>query len=191
MYVGTWHWFITAILQANRGLRNCQWTSTMNLSSPFDPFLLKKSYQAMDDEVLTLRGQKVVIRPYILPHISKLTAEEIASLGGKEGIRRQQGFYIYRNKRLLAWGTWFRLMRQGDLSKLARVQVDLPNSLDDLWTLDIKKSTAIPPAELRQSLSAIIERIAEKSKQTWVYRGRKETSDTVCPYLESDESAKR
>ncbi len=146
---------------------------------PFDPFLLKKSYQAMDDEVLTLRGQKVVIRPYILPHISKLTAEEIASLGGKEGIRRQQGFYIYRNKRLLAWGTWFRLMRQGDLSKLARIQVDLPNSLDDLWTLDIKKSTAIPPAELRQSLSAIIERIAEKSKQTWVYRGRKETSDTV------------
>lgn len=144
---------------------------------PFDPFLLKKSYQAMDDEVLTLHGQKVVIRPYILPHISKLTKEEIASLGGKEGIRRQQGFYIYRNKRLLAWGTWFRLMRQGDLSKLARIQVDLPNSLDDFWTLDIKKSTAIPPSELRQSLTAIIEKIAEKSKRTWIYRGKKEVSD--------------
>lgn len=144
---------------------------------PFDPFLLKKSYQAMDDEVLTVHAQKVVIRPYILPHISKLTKEEIASLGGKEGIRRQQGFYIYRNKRLLAWGTWFRLMRQGDLSKLARIQVDLPNSLDDLWTLDIKKSTAIPPSELRQSLTAIIEKIAEKSKRTWIYRGKKEVSD--------------
>lgn len=147
--------------------------------APFDPFLLKKSYQAMDDEILTLHDQKIVIRPYILPHISKLTPAEIASLGGKEGIRRQQGFYIYRNKRLLAWGTWFRLMRQGDLSKLARIQVDIPNSLDDYWTLDIKKSTAIPPAELRRSLQAIIGKIAEKSKQTWVYRGKKEISDTT------------
>ena len=60
------------------------------------------------------------------------------------GLRKNQGFYTYRNKRLLVWGNWFRQMRQGDLSKLARVQVDIPNSLDDLWTLDIKKSTASP-----------------------------------------------
>lgn len=146
---------------------------------PFDPFISKKSYQAMDDEVLKVRGQKVVIRPYILPHLSKLTAKEIEALGGKDGLRRQQGFYIYRNKRLLIWGTWFRMMRQADLSKLARIQVDLPNSLDDLWTLDIKKSSAVPPAELRKSLEAVIAKIADKSKQTWAYRGKKEVSDSI------------
>ena len=142
-----------------------------------DPYLVNKSVQAMDDETIVVHGQKIVVRPYILPHVSKMTAEEINALGGKDGLRRRQGFYVYRNKRLLVWGTWFRMMRQGDLSKLARIQVDIPNTLDDLWTLDIKKSSALPPAEVRKNLEIIIERIAERSKRTWTFRGKKEVDD--------------
>ena len=133
----------------------------------------------MDEEIIVVRGQKVRVKPYILPHTSKLTQKELKELGGKDGLRKNQGFYVYRNKRLLVWGIWFRLMRQGDLSKLARVQVDIPNSLDDLWTLDIKKSVATPPEEVRRNLSVIIEKISEGSKRTWTYRGKKETSDNV------------
>ena len=143
-----------------------------------DPFLTEKSVQAMDDETLVIRGNKILVRPYILPHISKLTSDEIKMLGGKDGLRKQQGFYVYRNKRLLIWGTWFRMMRQGDLSKLARIRVDIPNTLDDLWTLDIKKSSALPPAEVRKNLEIIINQIAERSKRTWTFRGKKEVSDT-------------
>lgn len=146
--------------------------------APTDPFLTKKSTQIMDDETIIVRGKKVVIRPYILPHLSKLTEFEIGSLGGSDGLRRKQGFYVYRNKRLLVWGTWFRLIRQGDLSKLARVQVDIPNSLDDLWTLDIKKSTATPPEEVRKNLANVVDRITECSKRTWTFRGKKEVDDT-------------
>lgn len=144
-----------------------------------DPFLIKKSTQAMDTETLVIRGKRILVTPYILPHISKMTEEEKNQLGGKDGIRKRQGFYVYRNKRLLIWGTWFRMMRQGDLSKLARVMVDIPNDLDDLWTLDIKKSHAIPPAEVRNSLQTVIDRIADRSKRTWTFRGKKETSDSV------------
>ena len=114
-----------------------------------------------------------------MPHTSKLTQKELKALGGKDGLRKNQGFYVYRNKRLLVWGSWFRLMRQGDLSKLARVQVDIPNALDDLWTLDIKKSTATPPEDVRKNLAVIVERISEGSKRTWTYRGKKETSDSI------------
>lgn len=146
---------------------------------PQDPFLVKKSTQLMDDETILIRGAKVKVRPYILPHTSKLSQKELKELGGKDGLRKQQGFYVYRNKRLLVWGTWFRLMRQGDLSKLARVQVDIPNSLDDLWSLDIKKSAAVPPEEVRQNLAVIIEKISEGSKRTWTYRGKKETRDDI------------
>lgn len=147
--------------------------------APQDPFLIRKSTQLMDEETIVVRGEKVKVKPYILPHTSKLTKKELGALGGKEGLRKQQGFYVYRNKRLLIWGTWFRLMRQGNLSKLARVQVDIPNSLDDLWTLDIKKSTATPPEEVRKNLSVVIEKISEGSKRTWTYRGKKEVSDQV------------
>lgn len=146
---------------------------------PQDPFLLKKSTQLMDEETIIVRGAKVKVTPYILPHTSKLSQKELKALGGKDGLRKNQGFYVYRNKRLLVWGTWFRLMRQGDLSKLSRVQVDIPNSLDDLWTLDIKKSTATPPEEVKRNLSIIIEKISEGSKRTWTYRGKKETNDRV------------
>jgi len=146
---------------------------------PQDPFLIKKSTQLMDDEIIVIRGQKVVVSPYILPHTSRLTQKELKALGGKDGLRKNQGFYVYRNKRLLVWGNWFRLMRQGDLSKLARVRVDIPNSLDDLWTLDVKKSTATPPEEVKKNLAVIVGKISEGSKRTWTYRGKKETSDQI------------
>lgn len=144
-----------------------------------DPFLIRKNTQVMADEEFFIEDAKVVVRPYILPHISKLSSDEIDELGGKDGLRKSQGFYVYRNKRLLVWGTWFHMMRQGELSKLARIQVDIPNDLDNLWTLDIKKSTAVPPEIVRNQLKSIIERMAERSKQTWVFRGKKETNDSI------------
>lgn len=143
-----------------------------------DPFLVRKSTQVMDDEIITVRGSKVRIRPYVLPHISKLTNDDLNSLGGKEGLQKRQGFYVYRNKRLIIWGSWFRMMRKGELSKLARIQVDIPYVLDDLWTLDIRKSTAIPPADVRKNLLSVIEKIAERSKRTWTVRGKIETNDS-------------
>lgn len=164
-------------LMGEQGILKLKISINGEIIKPIDPFLTEHSDQPMDDETLIIKGSKIIVRPYILPHISKLTAEEIKMLGGEEGLRRQQGFYVYRNKRLLVWGTWFRMMRQGDLSKLARVRVDIPNTLDDLWTLDIKKSSALPPAEVRNHLQVIIDRIAERSKRTWTFRGKKEITD--------------
>ncbi|KZL93935.1 ATP-binding protein [Clostridium magnum] len=165
-------------LSGEQGLKKIDIFINNNNVKATDPFLAKKSIQLMDDESIIIREQSVIVRPYILPHTSKLSESEIKELGGKDGLRRKQGFYVYRNKRLLVWATWFRLMRQGELSKLARVQVDIPNSLDDLWALDIKKSTAIPPEEIRKNLGNIIEKISEGSKRTWTYRGKKETDDS-------------
>ena len=165
-------------LMGESGIRKLKLFINGEKVKTIDPFLTNKSVQAMDDETLIIQGHKILVRPYILPHISKLTSDEIKMLGGKDGLRKQQGFYVYRNKRLLVWGTWFRMMRQGDLSKLARIRVDIPNTLDDLWTLDIKKSSALPPAEVRKNLEIIINQIAERSKRTWTFRGKKEVSDT-------------
>lgn len=166
-------------LSGESGLKKLSIQINFEKIVPIDPFLTLKSVQAMDDETLIIKGKKISIRPYILPHISKMTSEEIKMLGGKEGLRKLQGFYVYRNKRLLVWGTWFRMMRQGEMSKLARIRVDIPNDLDDLWTLDIKKSSAIPPAEVRVNLKSVVDRLAEKSKRTWTYRGKKETDDSI------------
>ena len=151
------------------------------LLTAFDPFYVSKSSIIMDDEKIEIPGRegKVIIRPYLLPHPSKLSKEELERYGGKEGLRNLQGFYIYRNRRLITWGTWFKLIRMDEFTKLTRVRVDIPNSLDDLWTLDIKKSTAYPPEIVKTRLKQLVGIMSAGSRRTWTFRQRKEIKDGV------------
>lgn len=144
---------------------------------PRDPFLIGKSISFQDDEKFIIEGCPVYVSSFILPHVSKLTQQEKAAIGGNEGLTKDQGFYVYRNKRLLVWGTWFRMHRKDELSKLARIRVDIPNSLDHLWTLDIRKSSAIPPDVIKNNLARIVDRISEGSRKTWTFRGKREIGD--------------
>lgn len=147
----------------------------------FDPFFVAKSTVVMDDEKIEIPGRegKVVIRPYVLPHPSNMTKEELELYGGKDGLRNLQGFYIYRNKRLITWGTWFKLIRMDEFTKLTRVKVDIPNSLDDLWTLDIKKSTAYPPEIVKTRLKQLVGTMSFGSKRTWTFRQKREIKDGI------------
>lgn len=144
---------------------------------PKDPFLIGRSTVFQADEKFMIEGYPVHVSAYMLPHVSSLTKKEKAALGGVEGLTKNQGFYIYRNKRLIVWGTWFRMHRKDELSKLARIKVDVPNALDHLWTLDIRKSTAVPPDVIKKNLSRVVERISEGSKRAWTFRGKREISD--------------
>jgi hypothetical protein len=145
-----------------------------------DPFLTRnKATQLLPAQDFPLEGETVAVQAYILPHISRLTSSELELAGGEDGLRRNQGFYVYRNRRLISWGSWFRLVRQEELSKLARVQVDLSNRLDHLWKLDIKKSTTFPPEALRHGLKQIIGRITEGSRNVFVFRGKKASDNRI------------
>lgn len=166
-------------INGEAGLKKIHIKMNNTTVSGSDPFFISRNTQVMDEESLCIEDSIVTIRPYIIPHISRLSQKEIIELGGKDGLRKSQGFYVYRNKRLLIWGTWFRMLRKEELSKLARVQVDIPNELDQLWTIDIKKSTAIPPEIVRNSLKPLIEQLANKSKNTWEFRGKSETLESV------------
>lgn len=145
-----------------------------------DPFLAgHRSTQALPPEKIRIEGATVTLTPFILPHLSKMSATDLALAGGKDGLRRNQGFYVYRNRRLITYGTWFRLIRQEELTKLARVQVDIPNSLDHLWALDVKKSTAYPPEAARAGFRRVVERIAGTSRHVYQFRGRRTASDGI------------
>lgn len=143
-----------------------------------DPFGLQHpATQHLCREVVNVGGADVVIQPYILPHHSKVSAVEYEKLGGEDGHLRNQGFYIYRNRRLIISGTWFRLVRQSELTKLARVQVDIPNTLDHLWTLDVKKSFAAPPNVVRKELKRVINQITGRSERVYTHKGARTMQD--------------
>lgn len=140
--------------------------------SPMDPFLEEEGAIAGEEERLLIEGHRVLLRAYTLPHISRLTRAQIEKAGGEVGLRRQQGFYVYRQRRLIVWGTWFRLFRQEELTKLTRVRVDLPNALDHLWSLDIKKSAASPPAIIRDRLKGLVPTMVRPSQNANRFRGK-------------------
>jgi len=148
--------------------------------SAIDPFLsTHRSTQRLPQEELQVEGAVVTFRPFILPHLSKLTRDDLALAGGEDGLRRHQGFFVYRNRRLITSGTWFRLLRQEEMTKLARVQVDIPNSLDHLWALDVKKSAAHPPEVVRTGLKRVVDRIADTSRHVYRFRGRRAAPGSI------------
>ena len=104
-------------------------------------------------------------------------------VGGKDRLRSDQGFYVYRNKRLIIWGTWFRLERKDELNKLARVMVDIPNSLDYMWSIDIKKSTATLPDIIRRNMYNAVYESVLSSESVHTYRGRKEKKKDDIDYI--------
>lgn len=146
--------------------------------APFDPFGRRhKATQILPSEKIKVGDAEVHIQPYTLPHHSKVSVKEYEQLGGDDGYSRTQGFYVYRNQRLIIHGTWFRLVRQSELTKLARVQVDIPNTLDHLWTIDVKKSRAAPPEVVRKGLRQVIDHITGRSERVYTHRGTKIATD--------------
>ncbi|MBT5492180.1 ATP-binding protein [bacterium] len=144
---------------------------------PFDPFHSSHTAtQELSEETIQIENSKILIKPYILPHYTKISIQDYDYYAGEGGYLRNQGFYVYRNKRLLISGTWFRLIAQSEMYKLARIQIDLPNSLDDLWKIDVKKSNASPPSIIRERLKKIIEKIAGTSTRIYRARGHKSSS---------------
>jgi hypothetical protein len=144
---------------------------------PFDPFhSIHPATQELSEESIQIEDSKIFIKPYILPHYTKISVQDYNYYAGDGGYLKNQGFYVYRNKRLLISGTWFRLIAQSEMYKLARIQIDLPNSLDDLWKIDVKKSNASPPSIIRERLKKIIEKIAGTSTRVYRARGHKRSS---------------
>lgn len=153
--------------------------------SPFDPYNLNnKATQHLPLETVEFQGETIRVQPYILPHHSKTTKDEYERYEGEGGYLRNQGFYVYRNRRLIIHGTWFRLARQLELTKLARVQIDIPNSLDHLWSIDVKKSRATPPAAIRDRLRQIIGRIGGSGERVYRARGQRLTGTVSEPIWE-------
>jgi len=149
-----------------------------------DPFLTNhRATQRKRESSFYINEEKIVLHPYILPHISKLSQEDLDRVGGKERLKNDQGFYVYRNRRLIVWGTWFRLERKDELNKLARVMVDIPNSLDYMWSIDIKKSTASLPDIIKKNMYNAVYESVISSEAVHTYRGRKEKKDGDIEYV--------
>lgn len=151
-----------------------------NQISAIDPFLTSNpKTQTSPTQFIAIGGAQVGVTAHTLPHVTGLSAGERQRPDLGDRMRESQGFYIYRNRRLISHGHWYGLARMDDISKQTRVQVDVPNTIDHLWQLDIKKSRAEPPATFKAELRRLLKDVIEKGRRVYTYRGRKESSDTT------------
>ena len=143
-----------------------------------DPFCRSNlATRSFDPETIELRSNnhksKIMMQAFTLPHYSKLSEDDYEKFGGEEGYLRNQGFYVYRNRRFIIWGTWFQLAKHGELSKLVRIQVDIPNTLDDIWKITVDKSDAQLPTTLKKRMKVLIEEFRISSSNTFRSKGAK------------------
>lgn len=91
---------------------------------------------------VNLDGINVNVECHIWPSNSKSDGYKLG--GGK--VSSRQGFYFYRNDRIIQAGGWNGMIADDSEPhlSLARVKIDLPPELDSLFKLDVTKSHIYP-----------------------------------------------
>jgi hypothetical protein len=149
-----------------------------NAVAPWDPFMSghpAKVWASPAQPMKTDAGT-VIVECHVLPHKDRLSSEEFEDGAGPEGWNAQQGFYIYRNERLLVAGGWLglgqgRAWNREESFRLARIRLDIPNTADAAWKIDIRKSIARPPAALRPWLTKLAENTRDRARKVFAFRG--------------------
>ena len=149
---------------------------------PWDPFLSEHGSTWHSPEVTIGKGAaRIMAQAFVLPHKDRLSEKEYLAAGGPEGWASQQGFYVYRGRRLLVSGSWLGLGRGRSWSKdeshrLARVRLDISNVADAEWKIDIRKSSAQPPITVRDQLTRLAEDVRERARRVFLHRAKPATS---------------
>lgn len=155
---------------------------------PWDPFMIGADGLQSKPETFLENG-KIRIKGFVLPHRSKLTGEKYKyGKGPKDNWTAHQGFYIYRNRRLLVAGDWLGVFKKEVHYDLCRIMIDLPNSMDNEWQIDIKKSVARPPAKLKEIITSLAKEVREQAVLVYRHKGkvlkRKLAIDDYFPFWE-------
>ena len=145
---------------------------------PWDPYLMGHAGKALESpEYRILHTTGVTVQCHVLPHRDMLKTTEQEAAAGPGGWTQQEGFYVYRNKRLLLAGGWLGLGDGGkpwlrdEAHRLARIRLDIPNSADADWKINVLKSAASPPVRLRSQLHRLASETRDTARRVFAHRG--------------------
>lgn len=141
---------------------------------PWDPFCRSENATApKSEEYIYIGDKKILVKGYVLPHQNKFSSEQAyIKAAGNLGYPALQGFYVYRGERLLLAGNWLGLFRKEVHYNLVRIMIDLPNTMDAEWQIDIKKSSATLPFYCKDQLKFYASSVRNDGAEVYRHRGK-------------------
>tara|TARA_Y100001936_G_scaffold71447_1_gene70572 strand:+ start:489 stop:1982 length:1494 start_codon:yes stop_codon:yes gene_type:complete len=153
------------------------------LIKAWDPFIPELG-ETIDNEPFDVNESEITIRSYVLRHPDTLNLKDDTerniweeSTSGIKGRQHQQGFYLYRGKRLIINGEWLEGEVQEAHNSYARIMVDIPNSLDKEWDLDILKTRVKPMGKTRETLKNVARKTRIRANEVYRFRQRQKISN--------------
>lgn len=122
------------------------------------------------DEVFEYHNSKISVKTYILPPYNNLNTTEQVYMKGY-GLSDQQGFYIYRQNRLIKEGGWlgFEDLSIANKYDYARIRIDIPNSLDEYFKPNFLKNEIFIPDDLKEIFRKIANNARKESRNSFNY----------------------
>jgi hypothetical protein len=138
---------------------------------PWNPFApSEKHSRAMGSQEYEIGTGVVRLQGHVLPARDQFSSPAaFESLSGPRKWNRQQGFYIYRNDRLIQSGGWCGLRAPDEHTKLARISLDFPSLLDPLFNVNIAKMRVSLPGDIRPLAERAVLDIVKAAQSA--YRG--------------------
>tara|TARA_Y100000589_G_C27173981_1_gene637953 strand:- start:859 stop:2280 length:1422 start_codon:yes stop_codon:yes gene_type:complete len=169
------HRFIDGVSSSNKKVNI---SINGNLLDSYNPFNENNLATIKSEKrVYSYKGGNIKIQSFILPSRLKIDHEEWRKYEGEGGYAKNQGFYVYRANRLIIKGTWFGLLKKSEFTKLCRVRIDIDNDLDTDWKIDVKKSKASPPKQIRDFLGEFMASVEIQGKKVYFRVPQKSKDD--------------
>lgn len=112
---------------------------------------------------------------YIIPHEATfLNKDKFLEAAGRKGWSAQQGFYVYREDRLIVNGGWLGLnFKNDEHTKLVRIVINIDSSLDSQWQINVLKSKAIiPSGQTRVLLESMAKSARKDAEELYRRKGK-------------------
>lgn len=150
--------------------------------------VLSESQQKMECELADGTIEAATLKAWILPHSNDCTKEEqkIARQSNKA-----QGFYVYRENRLIHHGGWLGIHGWTALEphmSLLRLEFDFGHLLDDAFMVDVKKSRILLDPGLEEHVQTLITPVRREADSRYRRKSKKATAERGIDHSSANKS---
>ncbi len=149
-----------------------------NLIAPFNPFPTTiTDFRPIEFKQKHFSTDTIKIEGFVLPSRSIDESQNISIWTTKNrSLMDMEGIYIYRSDRLIHFGGWNGLIKKAPRLQLARLRVDIGNSVDHLLHLNVAKSQIEIPHDLTVAFEKYIDELKTQAEREFYNRGIRKIS---------------